>query len=88
MGENMTERIEIGFMAFLKDGREGIGGVREVKQDSLVIYVENAGEFVVPRSAVVGVHSQKVMLNPAALDGAMLKAIGHVHDGEDPNLVG
>ena len=84
----MAERIEAGFMAFLADGAEGIGGVRSVSPKSLVIYVENAGEFTVPLAAVVDVHSQKVMLNPRLLDKAMLNAIGHVHDREDPSVAG
>lgn len=84
----MTEKIEEGFMAFLVDGKDGIGAVREVTTTSLVIYVENAGEFVIPRSAVKDVHSQKVLLKPEVLDKRLLKAIGHVHDSEDPKLVG
>ena len=84
----MTEHIEVGFMAFLVDGKDGIGAVREVTPTSLVIYVENAGEFVIPRSAVKDVHSEKVLLKPALLDKRFLKAIGHVHDSEDPKLVG
>lgn len=84
----MTEKIQEGFMAFLVDGKDGIGAVREVTPTSLVLYIENAGEFVVPRSAVKDVHSQKVLLNPELLDKRLLSAIGHVHDSEDPKLVG
>jgi hypothetical protein len=84
----MNERIEKGFMAFIAEGREGIGAVRGVTQDSLVIFVENAGEFIVPMTAVRKVHDQKVMLNPSLLDKALLDAVGHVHDSEDPKLVG
>jgi hypothetical protein len=84
----MTEKIEAGFMAFLVDGKDGIGAVREVTPNSLVIYIENAGEFVVPRLAVKDVHSQKVLLDPGLLDKRLLAAIGHVHDSEDPKLVG
>lgn len=84
----MTENIEEGFMAFLGDGQEGIGAVREVNDTSIVIYIENAGEFVVPRTAVKDVHSQKVILRPDRLDKRLLTAIGHEHDSEDPNLVG
>jgi len=84
----MNERIEPGFMAFVKEGSEGIGAVRGVSPDAIVIYVENAGEFIVPMSAVRKVHDQKVMLNPRLLDKALLDAIGHVHDREDPKLVG
>jgi hypothetical protein len=85
---SMPEHIEEGFMAFIADGSDGIGAVREVTTTSIVIYIENAGEFVVPRSAVQDVHSQKVILKPELLDKRLLAAIGHVHDSEDPNLVG
>jgi len=84
----MTEAVEIGFMAFLGEGREGIGAVREIGTNSVVIYVENAGEFEIPRRAIRKVHDQKVMLDPDRLPVAFLKAVGHAHDREDPKLVG
>jgi hypothetical protein len=84
----MNEPIEEGFMAFLAEGKEGIGAVREVAREHLVLYVENAGEFEVPRSAVRKVHDQKVILDPKHLDKRLLDAVGHVHDSEDPKLVG
>lgn len=84
----MTQKIEEGFMAFLADGKDGIGAIRDVTPTSLVLYVENAGEFVIPLSAVKDVHSQKVLLKPELLDKKLLAAIGHVHDSEDPKLVG
>jgi len=84
----MNEQIEPGFMAFVAEGSEGIGAVRGVSPESLVIFVENAGEFIVPMTAVKRVHDHKVMLNPRLLDKALLNAIGHVHDSEDPKLVG
>jgi len=84
----MNEPIETGFMAFVAEGSEGIGAVRGVASDHVVIFVENAGEFIVPKSAIRKVHDQKVMLNPQLLEKALLTAIGHVHDNEDPKLVG
>jgi hypothetical protein len=84
----MNERIETGFMAFVAEGSEGIGAVRGTSPDHLVIYVENASEFIVPMTAVRGVHDKKVMLDPRLLDKALFTAIGHVHDSEDPKLVG
>lgn len=84
----MTETIEAGFMAFVAEGSEGIGAVRGVNREAIVIYVENAGELIVPLSAVKAVHDQKVILNPTRLDKALLNAVGHAHDDEDPNLVG
>ena len=84
----MAEDIEEGFMAFLADGEDGIGAIREVGPTSIVIYVENSGEFVVPLSAVKGVHSEKVILDPDLLDDALLAAVGNSHDSEDPKLAG
>ena len=84
----MHEKIEPGFMAFTRDGAEGIAAVREVMSDALVLYVENVGEFVVKASAVTGVHSGKVILDARRLDARFLQAIGHRHDAEDPKLEG
>jgi len=50
-----------------------------------VIYVENAGDFVVPLSAVAAVHSQKVILTCSKLDRRLRQAIGHAHDAEEPD---
>ena len=47
----MQGAIEIGYQTFVSDGGEEFGAVREVSPNGrpeLVIYVENAGEFVVP----------------------------------------
>ena len=57
----MQEPIEVGYQAFVSDGGEEFGAVREVSPNGrpeLVIYVENAGDFVVPLSAVEAVHSE------------------------------
>ena len=75
----MHEAIEIGYQTFVSDGGEEFGAVREVSPNGrpeLVIYVENAGEFVVPLSAVEAVHSQKVILNCAKLERRLRRAIG------------
>jgi hypothetical protein len=84
----MSEMIETGLMVFLAEGKEGIGAVREISADHIVVYVENSGEFNVPRSAIRRVHDGKVMLDPRQVDKALLTAVGHVHDSEDPRLVG
>lgn len=84
----MNEPIETGFMVFLAEGKEGIGAVRETAAEHIVVYVENSGEFKVPRSAVQRVHDDKVLLDPGKVDKALLQAVGHAHDSEDPRLVG
>ena len=84
----MREAIEVGYQAFVSDGGEEFGAVREVSPNGrpeLVIYVENAGEFVVPLTAVEAVHSQKVILTCRKLDHRLRQAIGHAHDAEEPS---
>jgi len=81
--------IQIDFQVFLSDGGEEIGSVRQVApfgRPELEIYVENAGDFAVPLTAVVAVHAGKVILDVAKLDPKLRRAIGHAHDAEKPGL--
>ena len=81
----MREHIEVGYQTFVSDGGEEFGAVRQVAPHGwpeLVIYVENAGDFVVPLDAVEAVHSQKVILNCRKLERRLREAIGHAHDAE------
>jgi hypothetical protein len=80
------QRIEIGYQAFVSDGGEEFGAIRDVFSDGLVVYVENAGEFRVPLNAVKAVHSQKVVFDCGKLDDRLRRAIGHAHDAEVPGL--
>ena len=80
----MDEQIEAGFMAFLAEGKEGIGGVRAVANDHIVVYIENAGDFVVPLEAVHRVHDGKVVVDVGQLDPRLREAIAHAHDREEP----
>jgi hypothetical protein len=85
----MRENIQVGYQAFVSDGGEEFGAVRQVSPNGepvLVIYVENAGEFVVPFEAVASVHSQKVVLECSKLDARLRRAIGHAHDAEEPGF--
>ena len=79
--------IEIGFQAYLEEGGEEFGAVREVApagRDEIVVYVENAGDFTVPLRAVRSVHDGKVVLDRAQLDQPLLDAIAHAHEREEP----
>jgi hypothetical protein len=83
------QRIQKGFDVFIQDGDKAVGAVRQVYlggKPEIVIYVENAGDFVVPISAVKDVYAEKVVLNPAALSLELKQALGHAHDVEDPNV--
>jgi hypothetical protein len=86
--EPMPETIEVGYETFVSDGDVAFGAVRQVAprgRPELVIYVENAGDFVVPLAAVDAVHAQKVILNCGKLDRDLRMAIGHAHDAEEPD---
>lgn len=80
--------IEIGQMVFISEGLKGVGAVRGVNGTNLIIYVENAGDLVVPMSAVRDIHDQKVILDKSKLDDRFLKAIGHAHDREEGSPTG
>jgi hypothetical protein len=82
----MREPIEVGYQAFVSDGAEEFGAIREVGLDGLVVHVENGGEFRVPLDAVTAVHSQKVVFDCRKLDARLRRAIGHAHDAEVPGL--
>ena len=81
----MREAIAVGFQTFISDGGEEFGAVRAISHDGkqLPVYVENAGEFTVPASAVLSVQSEKVTLDCGKLEPRLRKAIGHAHDAED-----
>jgi hypothetical protein len=81
-----VESIEEGFEVFAHDGDVAFGAVRQIRPGDLVIYVENAGDFTVPLSAVRDVHDEKVTLDCAKLSRDLKNAIGHAHLREDPNV--
>lgn len=84
---NETSIIEEGFDVFVHDGDVKVGAVREVRPHSIVVFVENAGDFSVPKDAVHEVVAGKVVLNCARLDPKTKSAINHAHDLEDPRAM-
>jgi hypothetical protein len=82
----MQENIEVGYQAFVSDGDEAFGAIREVSPNGLVVDVENAGDslFFVPLDAVEAVHYRKVIFKCGKLERGLQEAIGHAHDAEDP----
>jgi hypothetical protein len=83
IGKLMTDSIREGFMVFVSDGDQGVGAVRQIRSNEFVLFVENAGDFIVPFTAVKSVHSGKAMIDGAKLDRRLRVAIGHAHDLED-----
>ena len=84
-----NEQIREGYDVFVHDGDKAVGAVRRMSphgRPELVVYVENAGDFTVPLTAVSAVESGKVVLDCGKLEHRLRKAIGHAHDGEDPRI--
>jgi len=83
-----SETIREGFDVFVHDGEKAFGAVREAREGAgrIVVYVEGAGDFSVPLSAVKEVHSEKVILDCDRIDAALKRAIGLAHEAEDPSI--
>jgi hypothetical protein len=79
----MVETIRVDLPVFLHDGDAAIGAVHDVKPDSIEIYIENGGDFSIPRSDVRDVHFNKVILDGRKLDKEVHDAIGRAHAAED-----
>ena len=84
----MNKSIEIGDMAFIDGRSEAVGAVRVVSDNSLVIYVENSGDYSVHENAVAAVHDGKVVLDGGQLEASFLRAVEHSHDREVGNVAG
>jgi len=86
--EIALDRVKVGFQVYLGEGEDPFGAVRAVVpgEASVVVYVENGGDFRVPRAAIRAVHDGKVILDVARLDPGMREAIAHAHDREEPGL--
>ena len=82
----MHEKIREGFDVFLHDGEKSFGAVRQVRKNELVVYVENAGDFEIPFSAIKDAEAEKVILDSAKLDPKLKDAIRRAHSGEDPRI--
>lgn len=78
----MAFQVSVGDQLFLEEGGEEIGAVRKVAPDHLVVYVEAAGDFVVPGGWVRAAHDGKVVLDPTKVDEAFMRAATHAHDTE------
>lgn len=84
----MADEIQSEFMVFFAEGAEGIGAVRETLDDALSVYIENYGEFLVPRTAVKAVHDGKVIIDRDQVSEKFLRAVSASHSREDPRLAG
>lgn len=75
-------RVAIDDQVFLANNLEEIGAVRQVTADHLVVYIENAGDFIVYGPQVQSAHDGKVVLDPAKVEPKLLEAAQKAHTNE------
>ena len=75
----------IGDHVFVDQRDEEVGAVRQVTDEHVVAFIENAGDFAISKSAIKRARYGKVVLDPEQLDPKVLQAIEHAHDRETEN---
>jgi hypothetical protein len=83
MAKKKLPPIEVGFQAFARGSEEEFGAVRQVRPQDLVIYIEDAGDTVVPLAAVSEVIEGKVIVDTSKLEDRVRRAIEGAHRDED-----
>jgi hypothetical protein len=83
MAKKRLPPIEVGYQAFAKGAEEEFGAVRQVRAEDLVIYIEDAGDTVVPLSTVLEVIEGKVIVDTSKLEDGVRRAIENAHRDED-----
>jgi hypothetical protein len=87
--QGWQEAVRIGFQVFADGSAEEFGAVREIcpagKQE-LVVNIENGGDHLIPLSAIVGVHDEKVIVDVRRLKPALQGVVARAHDAEVPGL--
>ncbi len=68
---------------FAKDGATGVGAVREVFDEYIVVYFEGFGDQRIVENQIASVHDGKVLLNVGALSDEVQAAIAKAHQAED-----
>jgi Predicted kinase related to dihydroxyacetone kinase len=72
-------RIEAGDEVFVDDSEDIVGHVRRANVREVFIFVEDKGDFVLPRDAVKAAANGQVVLICKKLPVRMRACIGHLH---------
>jgi hypothetical protein len=83
MAKKRLPPIEVGYQAFAQGAEEEFGAVRQVRAQDLVIYIEDAGDTVIPLAAVSDVIEGKVIIDTGKLEPGVRRAIEDAHRDED-----
>lgn len=74
--------IRIEDEVFIREGETGIGAVRDVRPDTLIVYFEGYGDIVIGPEQIASAHDGKVMVRPETLPEDLQARLDHIHDGE------
>ncbi|MEO8702292.1 MAG: hypothetical protein ABI867_19765 [Kofleriaceae bacterium] len=75
-------QVSVGDQVFVGDRLEEVGAVQLIAKDHVMIYIENAGQFRIEGAMVLSAHDAKLVLDPAKLEPALVKAIATAHARE------
>ncbi|HEY4058909.1 MAG TPA: hypothetical protein VGM39_19980 [Kofleriaceae bacterium] len=75
-------QVSVGDQVFIDQALEEVGAVRQVTKDHLVIYIENAGDFVVKGNQVKSASNGKLVLDSETAEPALLAAAKKAHVNE------
>lgn len=81
----MIETIKIDDQVFTRDGGQEIGAVRSIDpvHHTILVYIENAGDFTIGAAGIRAVHAGKVILDTTNLSSSVKQAVARAHSGED-----
>lgn len=74
--------IRIEDEVFIAEGQVGLGAVRDVRPDTLIVYFEGYGEVPIKADQITAAHDGKVILDPTTLPQDLQARLDHIHDGE------
>lgn len=74
--------VSVDDQVFLDGNDEEIGAVRQVKPDHVIVYIENAGDFVVRGPHVKSAHDGKLVIDPLHAEPELLAAARKAHARE------
>ena len=77
-----TREIRRDWLVFDREGGVGIGAVRRVDADALLVYIEGYTEITVHADDIASAHDGKVVLDADRLPEEVREAIRHAHDRE------
>ena len=75
-------KVQRDWEVFVEEGKPGIGAVRQVGADHILICIEGFGDVRIGEGQVISSHDGKVLIAIGSLSEDVQAAIRHAHDRE------